>query len=410
MEADSETTRGAPMEVATPPTGADPSNSDGVQLICRKDGALHARGNAGTGAVALGLMVGAIAVAHYVISPNALLYHDVLRRATYIPIVLAAVWFGTTGGVSVALVAAVLYTPHMFLQLHLSAHAQVDQMVEMLLYVVVGGLSGLLIEREQFQRRETEAALLRLQQAHADLRRRATELAEMQEELRQVERLSTLGELAATVAHEIRNPLAAIRGTLQILSGEPPAHEKQRFSRMVIEEVDRLNRVVEGYLRAARAGTVKTGQADLVAAIASVGELIQPQAERTRVTMQREGMQSLLVPVDVHRLNQVLLNLMLNGVQAMPEGGMLRIYCRRIPGADGGPAWAEATFTDTGIGIAPDNRDKIFRPLFTTKPAGTGLGLSIAHRLVTEHGGTLTLDPAPACGSVFRLRLPLITP
>ena len=106
MEVDSETTRGAPMEVATPPTGAGPSNRDGVQLICRKDGALHARGNAGTGAVALGLMVGAIAVAHYVISPNALVYHDVLRRATYIPIVLAAVWFGTMGGVSVALVAA----------------------------------------------------------------------------------------------------------------------------------------------------------------------------------------------------------------------------------------------------------------------------------------------------------------
>ncbi len=361
-------------------------------------------------AVALGLMVGLIAAAHYGIDPHALLYHDVLRRATYVPIVLAAVWFGTIGGVAVALVAALLYTPHMFFQLHLSASARVDQMVEMLLYVVVGGLSGLLVEREQFQRRETEDALRRLQQAHEDLRRHATQIADMQEALRQVERLSTLGELAADVAHEIRNPLASIRGTLQILSGEPPAHEKQRFAKIVIDEVDRLDRVVEGYLRAARAGAPKGGQADIVMAIGSVVELIRPQAERNRVAIQCDGTQRLLVPIDVHRLTQVLVNLVLNAVQAMPDGGRLRIEHQASPGADGKPAWAEVTFSDTGVGIAPADRDSIFRPFFTTKVSGTGLGLSIARRLVTEHGGTLTLETSEGRGAVFRLRLPLLAP
>lgn len=359
-------------------------------------------------AVVVSVMVAGIAIAHYGTDPHAMLYHDVLRRATYLPIVLAAVWFGTVGGVSVSLIAVLLYAPHMLLQLHLSPDARIDQMAEMLLYVLVGGFSGLLVEREQVQRRQTEKALLNLQRAHGDLRRHATQLSEMQEALRQVERLSTLGELAADLAHEIRNPLAAVRGTLQILSGNPPPDEKQRFTKLVIAEVDRLDRVVEGYLRAARAGTARGGRADIGAALTSVIDLIRSQAERNHVTIECSGGSGLVAPLDLHRLTQVFVNLVLNAVQAMPTGGALRILCRAIPGSDGIPAWTEIIFSDSGAGIAPEDREQIFRPFFTTKSSGTGLGLSIAHRLVTEHGGTLTLDAPTGSGTVFRLRLPFI--
>jgi two-component system sensor histidine kinase HydH len=361
-----------------------------------------------THALVVMLLVAAIMAGHYSLAPSLHLYHDILRRCMYVPIILAGIWFGTGGGVSVALLAAVLYMPHMFFQLHPPPSAEIDQMVEMLLYVVVGGLSGLLVEREQFQRRQAERALLSLQQAHDDLRRHADQLAEMQEALRQVERLSTLGELAADLAHEVRNPLASVRGTLQILSGNPPPQEKQRFVKLVIDEVDRLNRVVEGYLRAARVGAARGGRADVVAAIRSVIELVRPQAERNRVEIECAATQQLPVPMDMHRLTQVSVNLMLNAIQAMPNGGVLRIECRATRDSDGVPVWAEVTFSDTGVGIAPEDRDNVFRPFFTTKPSGTGLGLSIARRLVTEHAGTLTLDPAAAQGSVFRLRLPLL--
>lgn len=356
----------------------------------------------------LALMVGAVAVAHYSISPHAMVYHDILRRSMYLPIILAAFWFRTGGGVAVALIAALLYAPHMFFQLHLTADEEMDRVAEMLLYVVVGGLSGLLVEREHFHRRQTEDALAQLQQAHEDLRRQAAQLGEIQDGLRQVERLSTLGELAADLAHEIRNPLASIRGTAQILTGDPPLQEKLKFAKIVIEEVDRLNRVVDGYLHAARAGTVSGGSADAVAALGSVIELTRRQVERCGVTIQRDGLDRLPVAMDINRLTQVFMNLVLNAVQAMPGGGLLRIECQATPGADAQPGWGEITFTDTGPGVAPENHEQIFRPFFTTKPSGTGLGLSIARRLVSERGGSLTLEASGERGSVFRIRLPLI--
>lgn len=356
----------------------------------------------------LALMVGAVAVAHYSINPHAMVYHDILRRSMYLPIILAALWFRTGGGVAVALIAALLYAPHMYLQLHLTSDEEVDRVAEMFLYVVVGGLGGLLVEREHFHRRQTEEALTRLEQAHEDLRRQATQMGEIQDALRQVERLSTLGELAADLAHEVRNPLASIRGTAQILTGDPPPQDKLKFAKIVIDEVDRLNRVVDGYLHAARAGTVTGGRADAVAAVGSVIELTRRQAERCRVTVQRDGVDRLPVAMDMNRLTQVFMNLVLNAVQAMPRGGLLRVECQATPGSDGQPAWGEITFTDTGPGVAPENHERIFRPFFTTKPSGTGLGLSIARRLVNEHAGSLTLEASGGQGCVFRIRLPLI--
>jgi len=354
------------------------------------------------------LMVGAAALAHYSIDPHALFYHDMLRRSMYVPIILAAVWFGSTGGMAVALIAALLYAPHMLFQLPLTADEEMDHVAEMLLYVVVGGLSGLLAEREQAQRRQAEDALVQLQQAHEKLRRQATELSEVQEALRQVERLSTLGELAADLAHEIRNPLAAIRGTAQILAGDPPPQEKMKFANIVVEEVDRLDRVVEGYLRAGRAAATTGGCADAATALGLVVELTRRQAERYGVTIQREGVDRLPVAMDVDRLTQVFMNLVLNALQAMSGGGLLKIECRNNINPDGQSGWGDITFSDSGTGVSLEHQDDVFRPFFTTKPSGTGLGLSIARRLVSEHGGSLTLEAAGTQGSVFRVRLPLV--
>lgn len=354
-------------------------------------------------------MVGAIMVAHYTIHPVPILYHDMLRRSVYVPIILAAVWFGATGGVSVAVIAGLLYAPHLFLQLRLPRAAEIDSAVEMVLYVIVGGLTGLLAEREKWQRRQTEETLVRLQHTHEELQRQTERLAEVQDGLRKVERMSTVGELAADLAHEIRNPLAAVRGTAQILASEfPQGHKKREFSEILIAELDRLNGVLEGYLRAARTHSVQGGRSDAVAVLSTVVELTRQQAQRSTVRIQCHGPDRLPVAMNADQLTQVFMNLALNAIQAMPHGGVLEIDSGLTPGDADGSRWCDIAFADTGAGVPAEHREKIFETFFTTKPAGTGLGLGIARRLVTEHGGTLTLEAARGQGSVFRVRLPLV--
>jgi two-component system sensor histidine kinase HydH len=353
-------------------------------------------------------LVAAIMVTHYSIPPDALIYHDMLRRSMYVPIILGAVWFGTAGGVGVALAASLFYAPHLFLQQRLPSADEIDSAVEMFLYVIVGGLTGLLVERERWQRRQTEEALVRLQDTHAELRQQTEQLRDVQEGLQQVERLSTLGELAADLAHEVRNPLAALRGTVQILAREfPPEHHKHEFAEIVIQELDRLDGVVEGYLRTARSRSVRGGESDAVAVLDTVIQLIQPRAQRAGVAVEHHAPDHLPLAMNAAQLTQVFMNIALNAIQAMPQGGALRIDCRRVSASDGELRQAEITFVDNGPGVAPENREKIFQPFFTTKATGTGLGLSIARRLVDEHGGKLALEVSPGSGSVFRLHLPL---
>lgn len=355
----------------------------------------------------VGLTLAAILILHYTLSRDVVLYHDLLRRIMYVPIILAAVWFGTLGGVGVAMVAAFLSAPHLFLQHWHTPRPNLDWAAEMVLYVVVGGLTGLLVEREKAQRQRAEQAVAQLERANIDLREQSARLAEVQETLRQAERLSTLGELAADLAHEIRNPLATMRGTVQILAGRPPERDRQEFTQMLLGEIDRLNGVVEGYLRAARSAALDKGPSDAVAVLESVAELTRRQAERSRVVIERSGDDKLPVPMGAAPLIQVFMNLTLNAIQAMPEGGRLRVQCRTVRGEQGQSHEAEIIFADTGPGVAPEDRESVFRPFFTTKPTGTGLGLSIARHIVAQHGGTLTLDPPQERGAVFRLRLPL---
>lgn len=352
-------------------------------------------------------LVGAIIATHYLISRETLFYHDLLRRSMYVPIVLSAFWFSTKGGVATALVAGFLYAPHLFLQHELSGEQELDRAAEMLLYVLIGGLTGLLVERHDFQRLETEGALRRLASAHGDLREQAGRLLALQEELGRAERLSTLGEMAADIAHEVRNPLATIRGTVQILATNPPEDRRQEFAKIVIDEIDRLNRVVDGYLQSVRVPPRPTDTCDACAVLESVIALTRPQADRSGVSIRRAGIESLSIPLDAAQAGQVFMNLVLNAIQAMPDGGTLRIACARVPGPVAGTEWAEIDFADTGPGIPEEHREKVFRPLFTTRVLGSGLGLAIARRVLEAYGGTLALDSETSAGTTMRVRLPM---
>jgi signal transduction histidine kinase len=220
------------------------------------------------------------------------------------------------------------------------------------------------------------------------------------------ERLSALGNMAATVAHEIRNPLNAISMGLQRLKVEfQPTDDREDYSRLtelMLGEVHRLNSIVEQFLSLARPLEIKPEALRVQDVLNEVATLMEGEAQQTKVQI-RVVAPLTLPPLKADReyFRQTLLNLILNGLQAMPEGGTLTLAANTPNGN------FLISVTDTGIGIAPENQTRIFEPYFTTKPKGSGLGLAIARRIIEAHGGTITVSSETDQGCCFQICLPL---
>lgn len=231
----------------------------------------------------------------------------------------------------------------------------------------------------------------------------------LEAEVARSETLSALGNLAATVAHEVRNPLNAISMGLQRLKAEfrPTQDEAQytRFIEIMRSEVQRLNSIVEQFLSLARPLDLKLESIRIDEFLQELILLTGSDAESSQVQI-RLDIPSNLPPVRADRnyLKQLLLNLVLNGIQAMPVGGTLTLT------ASTSRRNLMLTVTDNGTGIAPENLSRIFEPYYTTKPKGSGLGLSIARRIVETHGGVITVKSESGRGSSFQISLPIDGP
>jgi signal transduction histidine kinase len=219
---------------------------------------------------------------------------------------------------------------------------------------------------------------------------------EVEAEVRRAERLAALGRLSAGVAHEIRNPLAGIRTTAELLKTRlPDGDERVRFTEVILEETHRLDRIVGSLLQFAKPAEPKLEPIDLGALLDRAVQLASGKASEHRVSIRRSSPRSGPIPLaDRDQILQVLLNLILNAIEATPAGGEVRV------GATG-PAGRAGTVTirveDGGDGVPASIRERIFDPFFTTKPGGTGLGLSISEHIVRRHGGTIRMEkPAGA--------------
>lgn len=348
------------------------------------------------------LLLLAITVLHYTTAVQKAHFHDIYRRLYYVPIVLGGLWFSLRGGVGTAIAASILYAPHVVFQWGHLPTANPEQYLEILLYNVIGFITGFLTERENTQRLRYQRAAERLEESYGKLRKQADLILEIEEQLRRADRLSALGELSAGMAHEIRNPLGSIRGTAEILRDAfDPSDRRYEFTEILIREVDRLNRVVQDFLQFARPAPVERGSFDPEEALREVLALTAQQATKSGVEMHLAGGSIPPVAGNREQLKQAFLNLILNAVQAMPGGGRLTISL----GTENGQA--RIRFADTGQGIAPENLEKIFNPFFTTRQEGTGLGLAITHRIVQSHGGRLEVESRLGEGTTLTLYLPL---
>ena len=217
------------------------------------------------------------------------------------------------------------------------------------------------------------------------------------------ERLAALGRVTAGVAHEVKNPLNSMRVWLEVLKGNlSPEPETQQAAKMLDIEIDRLDRVVKTFLEFSRPVELERTETDLPQLLESVLASAKPTIDKAKIELVREIPSNFpAVEIDHRLIEQAVLNLVLNACDSMPPGGQLTIGLRQVGET------AEISVGDTGPGIAPENRGKIFQLFFTTRKGGTGLGLANAFRFAQLHNGSIEFDSEVGRGTTFRLSLPL---
>ena len=238
--------------------------------------------------------------------------------------------------------------------------------------------------------------------------RHLRKMKDMEDRIQLAERLSSLGHLAAGVAHEIRNPLNAIGMGLQRLKREfLPQNESQKeeyisFMELILKEIRRVNEIIEQFLTLSRPFQLNLRKSSLQDLLKNLITLFQEEVSSLGITLQTEISTELpVIEMDPERLTQAFINIMKNGIQAMRQGGTLRIETKFLKEG------VEVMISDSGSGIPSEQMEKIFNYYYTTKEKGVGLGLPIAHRIIEAHGGQLKIESRVGSGTKVTVRLPV---
>jgi signal transduction histidine kinase len=229
--------------------------------------------------------------------------------------------------------------------------------------------------------------------------------------------------MAAGVAHEIKNPLNAIQGFSQRLALKIEDPNLKKYAETIVREVQRLDTTINDVLEYSRTAKPVKQPTDVHALLEETLQYVAEKMEKANIKLERQYDPNFpLVPLDYNKIKQVFLNMVLNAIHSMPQGGTLTFHTSVQQGLrDGDSAnpsdWVSHIFLnqkmavvsiqDTGCGIPPENISKLFHPFFTTKTTGTGLGLSICHKIVEAHGGTITVDSKEGLGTTFSIQFPL---
>ncbi len=307
--------------------------------------------------------------------------HVIHGRLCYIPIVVAATWFGIRGGLFAATVISLLLMPYIF-GIEREMSDLVQEFAEIAFYFAIAVLAGALVEREFRIRRRHQDAKLQLERS---------------------QKFSLVGQVAAGVAHEIKNPLASIKGAVEILSdeGTSPA-EKAEFQEIFIREIRRIDNTIAEFLNFARPKETKLVKLDLPGTLRNCIRQMEPQARRQQISIEGDLPDNIFILGDAEKIHQLTLNLIVNSIQACSPGTTIKIVLRVV-----GAQMARVTLTDTGPGIDEEDLDKVFEPFYTTKTAGTGLGLAIVQSIVENHHGTIDLRSRPGQGTTVIITFPV---
>ncbi len=300
---------------------------------------------------------------------------------------------------------AVLMISLLFLLSHL-VNRPIQNLITTMRKAERGDITARAVPDETFEfaelGRNFNSMITRLQKAQENLKEMHAQ------QMERVDRFATIGELAAGIAHEIKNPIAGIGGAIQILMEELPAgdHRREIFEE-ILKQIERIDQDVKDLLSYARTAKPTLEEHDINKVIQQAVFLVRDRAAQQGVDVRtRVGENIPPVEIDEKQIQQVLVNLCLNAIQAMPDGGTLYIASSMEEG-EKAATFVKLEVSDTGRGIPSKNISKIFTPFFTTRHTGTGLGLPISQKIINQHGGTIEVKSKPGDGTCFTLKLPL---
>jgi signal transduction histidine kinase len=321
--------------------------------------------------------------------------HNILHHLNFLPLMVAGILYGWRGAIYAAIFAFALDLPIVVRHWYEWPLDAKDQIVELAIFSAAGLIAGYLSDRERSHRESLERTRTELERVYLELRENITKM-------KKAERLSAAGQLAASLAHEIRNPLASISGAAGILQRQMARPEYLQDSLEIIQkESHRLNKLLTGFLNFAKPRSPRLQRTNVNELMLSVQSLASHTAELNNNSLSyAPSAQEAEINCDPEQLKQVLLNLVINAVEASPAGS--DIWLRTLVSENGTAIEIE----DRGSGIPQDAADRIFDPFFTTKPKGTGLGLAISSMIVSQHGGTLSFHDNAHGGTTFRIELP----
>jgi len=357
--------------------------------------------------IVLLLTVAGIGLLHFFTPGDLGVYHAAYRRLSYFPIVLGAIWFGLRGGVFFAVLSSLAFIPHLLLYITEDPRIYLNELIEVILYLAAGTLTGFIASREAKLRDKYRKLSEELEEAYERLHHESAVLLEVEEQLGANQKLAALGELSASLAHEIKNPLSSLRGTAEIILDEfPEGHPKREFGEILLKEVDRLNVTVSEILRFSK-GQILPGKDQpaepLTEVVSRVIRLLEPHLRKKAVSLQVDSCpEAETFLVDGGKMSQVFLNIILNAIDVLELDGRIDLKIR---------AEEEEMIiavSDNGPGIPENMRQDIFQPFVSVKEHGTGLGLSISARIVESQGGQINVSESGEGGACFAVSLPRV--
>ena len=356
--------------------------------------------------ILIGVIIG-IGILHGVTPGDKFLLHELYRRLNYFPVVIGGLLYGVRGGLILGLCTAVAFIPHLSHFDQMGWFFYLSESTEILLYLAAGIVTGFIAGKEKKLREKYQEISEKLERSYKKLHEETEMLIEVEEQLRVNQKLSALGQMSASLAHEIKNPLASIRGTAEIFLDEfSPEHPKREFVEILLKEADRLNKTVDEVLHfSRRQQDTHRRQPELeplLNTITRVATLLENKFYKKRIQLETDIDDSASdYSVDGDKMSQVLINLLLNSFDAVEEGGKI---CLAIEKRNDNMA---IIVSDNGPGISEKDREKVFTPFYSNRDEGTGLGLAISSRIVESYGGHIVLDSSPEGGAEFTVLLPM---